>query len=411
MSPKPRGCVKMGPMSDTETIRVEGASEPRGRAADRRLPVVTGVIGLGLGVVLAVVFSATPSTEPSADTPPGRQEIVSPDPIPATATTAEAVAEPTLTDLAPMLDTDLIGIGTDLRGSSTTQRWRLTAEAPDTLALPSGGVSADVSGRWLALLAQARYSDDIALWVGNPVYAEPLSASALGAVWSSDEAATIAWTEPRFPSTTDGKQTALFTQGLAGSNVDARTEALIPGRAEPVWFTSAGVVVSDQSGTLSLVTPEGDVRSSLEVDRFHAATDRYALLEVAGQSVLVGPTLENIDAFGVDVSECAMARFAPPGTEPIRRVAIECQYIEGYIFLHVWEISEVAGGLEISQKSSLPQLNLSVFSWASENVLVASLPVNVGRPETLLTVWDVATGASELIRWPGLIYQFVPSES
>ena len=35
--------------------------------------------------------------------------------------------------------------------------------------------------------------------------------------------------------------------------------------------------------------------------------------------------------------------------------------------------------------------------------------VNSGTPETLLTVWDVATGASELVRWPGLIYQFVAS--
>ena len=404
----------MGRMSDTETIRVEGTSEPGDRTVDRGLPVAAGLIGLGLGVALAVVFSTTPSTEPSADTPLGRQEIASPDPIPAPATTVEAVAEPTLTDLAPMLDTDLIGIGTDLRGSSTTQRWRLTAEAPDTLALPSGRVSADVSGRWLALLAQSRYSDDIALWVGNPVYAEPLSASALGAVWSSDEAATIAWTELHATSVEAEEQTALFTQGLTGANLtnlDARTAAVIPGRVEPVWFTSAGVVVSDQSGTLTLVTTEGDVRSSLEVERFYAATDRYALFEVAGQSVLVSPTFETIDVLGVDVSGCAIGRFAPPGTGPVRRLALECQYPEGHIFLHVWEISEVAGGLEISQKSSLPQLNLSVFSWASEDVLVASLPVNVGRPETLLTVWDVATGASELIRWPGLIYQFVPSEA
>ena len=293
----------MGRMSDTETIRVEGTSEPGDRTVDRGLPVAAGLIGLGLGVALAVVFSTTPSTEPSADTPLGRQEIASPDPIPAPATTVEAVAEPTLTDLAPMLDTDLIGIGTDLRGSSTTQRWRLTAEAPDTLALPSGRVSADVSGRWLALLAQSRYSDDIALWVGNPVYAEPLSASALGAVWSSDEAATIAWTELHATSVEAEEQTALFTQGLTGANLtnlDARTAAVIPGRVEPVWFTSAGVVVSDQSGTLTLVTTEGDVRSSLEVERFYAATDRYALFEVAGQSVLVSPTFETIDVTGGD---------------------------------------------------------------------------------------------------------------
>jgi hypothetical protein len=396
-------------MSDTETIRVEGRSEPEVRTADRRLPVVTGLIGLGLGVALAVVFSAAPPTE-SLDAPPRGQEIVSPDPIPATPTTIEAVPEPTLTDLAPMLGTDLIGIGTDTRGSSATQRWRLTAAAPSTVDLPTGSVSVDVSSRWLALLAQARYSDDIALWVGNPAYAEPLSASAIGAVWSSDEPATIAWTEPGPPSSSDEAQTALFTQGLTGSNLDERTVTMIQGPATPVWFTSAGIVVADQAGTtLSLVTPEGEVLSSLEIERFYAATDRFALLEVGGESVLVGPTLEIIDALGVDVSECAIGRFAPPGTEPVRRVALGCRYTEGYIFLHVWEISEVADGLEVTQAASLPQLNLSVFSWVSEDVLVASLPVNVGRPETLLTVWDVATGASELIRWPGLMYQIVPS--
>jgi hypothetical protein len=400
-------------MSDTETIRVEGASEPERGTTVRGLPVVTGLIGLGLGVALVAIFTGAPTSGLSADEPSGGQQIVSPDPIPGTPATVEPVPEPTLADLAPMLDTDLIGVGTDIGGSSTTERWRLTAEAPQGLDLPSGNASTDVSGRWLALVTQARYSDDRALWVGNPVYAEPLSASVLGAVWSSDEAATIAWTEPRARSAGDAAQTELFTQGLTGANLtnlDGRTAAVIPGRVEPVWFTSAGVVVSDPSGTLSLVTTDGDLRSSLEVERFYAATDRYALLDVAGRSVLVGPTLEIIDVFGVDVSECAMARFAPPGDEPVRRVAIECQYIEGYIFLHVWEISEGAAGLEIRQASSLPQLNLSPFSWASEAVLVASLPVNAGRPETLLTVWDVTTGGSELIRWPGLMYQVVSSE-
>jgi hypothetical protein len=397
-------------MSDTGPIRVEGTSEPEARAADRLRPVVAGLIGLGLGVALASVLSATPPTEPLADPLPGAQAIVSPEPVPATPTTVAAAAEPTLTDLAPMLDKDLIGIGTDSRGSSTTQRWRLTAEAPDTLALPSGGVSADVSGRWLALLAQARYSDDTTLWVGSPAYAEPLSASALGAVWSSDEPAAIAWTELRAPSSSNDEQTALVTRRLPGSNVGERTVTMIPGRATPMWFTSAGIVVADEAGsTLSLVTPGGEVLSTLEMERFYAATDRYALLEVAGQSVLVSPTLEILDVFGVDVSECANGRFAPPGTEPVRRVALECQYTEGYIFLHTWEIAEVTGGLDVTQTASLPQLNLSVVSWVSEDVLVTSLPVNSGTPETLLTVWDVATGASELVRWPGLIHQFVAS--
>ena len=397
-------------MSDTETIRVEGTSEPEGETADRSLPVVTGLIGIGLGVALAAILSATPPTEPLADPPPGGQQVVSPDPIPTTPTTIEPAAEPSLADLAPMLDTDLIGVGTDIRGSSTTERWRLAAEAPTALDLPPGGASTDVSGRWLALFTQARYSDDHALWVGNPVYAEPLSASILGAVWSSDEAATIAWTEPRAPSAAGEAQTALFTQGLTGSNLGTRTDALVPERAVPVWFTSAGIVVSDQQGTLSLMTPEGEVLSSLEIERFHAATDRYALLDVAGQSVLVNPSLETIDAFVVDVSECTIGRFAPPGTEPTRRVALECQYPEGHIFLHVWEISESSGGLEVTQIASLPQLNLSLFSWASEDVLVAPLAVNSGRPETLLTVWDVDSGVSELIRWPGLIHQVVPFE-
>ncbi len=403
----------MGRMSDTERIRVEGSSRPEREAADRRLPLVTGLIGLALGVTFATILSASIPSASVEDPPPAARQIASPDPIPEAPATDEPVVETPLAELAPMLDTDLIGLGIDTAGSSTTELWRQEAGAPATLGLPSGNASIDVSGRWLALVAQARYSDDQALWVGNAVYAEPLSASVLGAVWSSDEAATIAWTELHATSAGAGVHTALFTQGLTGAdltNLDARTATLIPGRVEPVWFTSAGVVVSDQSGTLSLVTQNGDVRSSLVVERFYAATDRYALLEVAGQSVLVGPTLEIIDAFGVDVSECAMARFAPPGSEQIRRVAIECQYVEGYIFIHVLEISEVAGGLEITQKSSLPQLNLSVFSWANEDVVVASLPVNVGRPETLLTVWDVATGASELIRWPGLMYQVVSSE-
>lgn len=395
-------------MSDTETIRVEGASEPSGSTAGRRLPIVTGLIGLGLGVALAAVFSAS-SSEPSTDQPSDGRQIVSPDP--GTPIDDEPVPAPTLADLAPMLDVGLIGVGTDSEGSNTTQRWRLNAEAPQTLDLPSGGVTTDVSGRWLALLAQARHSDDPTLWIGNSVDAEPLSASVLGAVWSSDAEATIAWTEPRATPATDQAETALFTQVLTSSNIDARTEAVIAGRAEPVWFTSAGIVVAEQPGTLSLVTVEGEVLSSLDIERFHAATDRYALVDVAGQSVFVGPTLETIDVLGVDVSGCAIGRFAPPGTEPVRRVALECQYPEGHIFLHVWEISERVGGLEVTQVASLPQLNLSVFSWASEDVLVASLPVNVGRPETLLTVWDVATGASELIRWPGLIYQFVPAES
>ncbi len=400
----------MGLMSDTETIRVEGSTiSERGRG-ERRLPVLAGLVGLVLGVALAVLASASPPSETSSDTPLGVQPIVSPDPIATTPPTTEP--EPTLGDLAPMLDTDLVGFGTNIRGSSTTELWRLGAGAPTTLDLPSGTASTDISGRRFALVTQARYSDDRALWVGNGAYAEPLSASVLGAVWSGDEAATIAWTEPRARSAGDPVQTELFTQGLAGANLtnlDARTTAVILGLVEPVWFTSAGVVVSDRSGTLSLVTTDGDVRSSLEVERFYAATDRYALLEVAGRSVLVGPTLEIIDELGVDVSECAMARFAPPTAEPVRRLAIECQYIEGYIFLHVWEISEGALGLEIRQASSLPQLNLSPFSWASESILVASLPVNAARPETLLTVWDVTTGESGLIRWPGLMYQVVSS--
>ncbi len=394
----------MGRMSDTERIRVEGTSEPEGEA-HRSLSVVTGLIGLGLGVALAAIFSAAPPPEPSPDTPPGGQEIVSPDPTPTTPTTVAPVTEPPLAELAPMLDTDLIGLGAD-----TTELWRLGAEAPIALDLPPGGGSTDISGQWLAVLAQARYSDDLALWVGNPAYAEPLSASVLGAVWSDDEPATIAWTEPHVASAEGEAQTALFTQGLTDTDLDARTATVIRGRVEPVWFTSAGIVLSDRSGTLSLVDAEGDVLSSLEVERFYAATDRYALLDVAGQSVLVSPTLEISGMFGVNVSECAIARFAPPGAQPLRRVAIECQYPEGHIFLHVWEISESAGELGVTQVTSLPQLNLSVFSWASEDVVVASLPVNVGRPETLLTVWDVTTGVSELIRWPGLVYQVISSE-
>ncbi len=394
----------MGRMSDTERIRVEGTSEPEGEA-HRSLSVVTGVIGLGLGVALAAIFSAAPPPEPSPDTPPGGQEIVSPDPTPTTPTTVAPVTEPPLAELAPMLDTDLIGLGAD-----TTELWRLGAEAPMALDLPPGGGSTDISGQWLSVFAQARYSDDLALWVGNPAYAEPLSASVLGAVWSDDEPATIAWTEPHVPSAEGEAQTALFTQGLTDTDLDARTATVIRGRVEPVWFTSAGIVLSDRSGTLSLVDADGDVLSSLEVERFYAATDRYALLDVAGQSVLVSPTLEISGMFGVNVSECAIARFAPPGAQPLRRVAIECQYPEGHIFLHVWEISERAGELGVTQVASLPQLNLSVFSWASEAVVVASLPVNVGRPETLMTVWDVTTGVSELIRWPGLVYQVVSSE-
>lgn len=399
-------------MSDNERIRVEGSNRLE-RASNRRLPVVTGLVGLAVGVTVVAMVSATTTSESIEEPPPAALPVAAPDPIPDAPTTDQPTIEPPLAELAPMLDTDLVGLGTDIGGSSTTELWRLRAGAPTTLDLPSGNASTDISGRWLAVVTQARYSDDRALWVGNPVYAEPLSTSVLGAVWSSDEAATIAWTEPRARSAGEPAQTELFTRGLTGANttdLDARTAAVIPGRVEPVWFTSAGVVVSDLSGTLSLVTTDGDVRSSLEVERFYAATDRFALLDVAGRSVLVGRTLEIIDVFGVDVSECGIARFAPPGAEPLRRLAIECRYIEGYIFLHVWEISEGAVGLEIRQTSSLPQLNLSPFSWASEAVLVASLPVNAARPETLLTVWDVTTGGSELIRWPGLMYQVVSSE-
>lgn len=398
-------------MSETETIRVDGSSEPERGPAVRSLVVVIGLIGLGLGVVLWAMFSATSPPGPVADPPPGGQRIASPVPIPTTTTTAASVAEPTLVDLAPMLDTGLIGIGTDTSGSGTAELWRMTADAPTALDLPAGGASTDISGRWLALLTQSRYSDHLSLWVGNPAYAEPLSASVLGAVWSTDEAAAIAWAEPRASSDAGGAQTALFTQRLTGSSLAVRTETLIPGRVVPIWFTSAGVVVTDGAGALSLVPPLGDVVSTLQVERLHAATDRYALVDVDGRSALVSPFLQFIDEFPVDVSGCAIGRFAPPDTAAARRIALECQQQpEGQIFLHVWEISESSSGLETTQIASLPQLNLSLFSWTSEDVLVAPFPVNTGKPETLLTIWDVDDGASERIRWPGLIYQIVPFE-
>lgn len=402
-------------MTDSQ-IRVEGGADAEPAAppppdAPNLSPVLTGVAGIAIGVMVAVALSGSGSDEgPQPDVTADAATVSDPANIPTTTvTTLPPPSDPTLQDLVPGLSDSLIGFGFAADGAATVDRWDASEHEARSTTLPWGLVTADVSRSWIAVSSDQRYTAEQTLWIGNSSYVEPVAVSTQSYVWSSAIPGQLGFIE-RVALGGGGElrlRTRVFSfDGTQGPSLDV----VVPTGSQLVWYgptqLTAIVPVEDSDQVqLMRIGLDGNSRDTIVVDEFIAGSDTFALVTIDGVRQLINSEHEIIGPFPSSTRGCGVGSFSPAVNLLRRKLAMSCDLPDGTRGIKVWNFG-VGDPLAVTDGGFQEVLDLDTFSWdAAGRFVISSTPVNTGRPESIVTIFDTDATESYRLRWPGSIVQ------
>jgi hypothetical protein len=304
---------------------------------------------------------------------------------------------PSLAERVPGLTSDLVAFGYTPSGQAVIQQWFINGTEPRTIDVPFGFAIPDLSGRWIAALANQRYGDSLNLHVGNATYQEAIATDVGSVVWSVDEPGRIAWTE----RTGDG--VIAFDRTMDPGD-DDRTFALpVPSDTRIVWLDGDRLTLTSGASLIAF-QPDGMEVARLDDAEFVAATDGWAVVRIDEVLTLVDEDLVPRAPLRLDGASCGDVRFArkdPTRRTPVLRLAAVCGATETPS-LEVLDIDPTT-----STFTSLAVIPLAVpgaVSWLDGDRFVAvPQPDPVSRPRSTITILDVETGEVTDLQWPGAV--------
>ncbi len=368
---------------------VESTAGPERRDSGWKL-VAAGTVGVLLGA--AAVFLSIPREAP-ADTTIAEEDTSLEAPAAVVVTPGTVSPPPSLAERVPGLTSDLVAFGFTPSGQAVIQQWFINATEPRTIDVPFGFAIPDMSGRWIAALANQRYGDSLNLHVGNATYQEAVATDVGSVVWSVDQPGRIAWIE----RTTGG--VIAFDRRMDPGEDSQGFALTVPSDARIVWLDGDRLTVTSGGSIVSL-QPDGAETARLDGAVFVAATDGWALVRIDDALTFVDADLVPLAPVPLDGASCVDVRFARTQT-PLLRLAAVCTGTET-TSLEVWDIEPTTS--TFTSLAVVPLTAPGTVSWLDgERFVAVPQPDPVSRPRSSITILDVQTGEIVELQWPGAV--------
>ncbi len=381
-------------------IEVTGAEHPErppetsGRRNSSWALLLAGAAGVLIGAAAVFLLSlddaAADPTVADADTSLQAPAVVVTNP-------GTVRPPPTLAELVPGLTSDLVVFGFTPSGQAVIQQWFINATEPRTIDVPFGFAIPDVSGRWIAALANQRYGDSLNLHVGNATYQEAIATDVGSVVWSVDQPGRVAWTE----WTADGVMA--FDRRLDPGDGGQAFALPVPSDTRIVWLDGDVLSLASQRSIIAL-QPDGTEVARLDDAEFVAATDGWAVVWLDASMTLVDGDLAPRAQLPHGGASCGDARFARPDPAqrtPAIRLALVCGTADTP-WLEVLDIDPTT--MTFTNRAMIQLAEVGAASWLDGDRFVAvPQPDPVSRPRSTIAILDVETGEVTELRWPGAV--------
>lgn len=361
-----------------------------------------------IGSVLALAISQPPADE--VPVPTTSRVIPQPEAVAPTRPTPTPVTQPTLAELIPGLDRDLVAFGTDAGGFPAVQRWDLNSSAPISTGIRLQSGSVDLSGLYLAALVDQRYGDGFNLVVGTPNFVETIATDAGSFAWSTTTPREIAWTER-----TESGFVVRSRQVLLNSGETPEFEIPVPEDVFIAWLRNDTIAIQDNQGLLRVIDRDGEELHSLDFNElsdgfsgFTAATDTFGIGMIQDVPHVMSPSLEVMAEIPTNATPCFPAGFAPSRDPVARRLAMLCFGANDPHIL-VFDIGIGSDGIPtVSAPATFPIEQPSLPIWlGNERFLGVTQHAAAGRPRTDQVIFDLVTGETHTLAWPGSIGQVI----